>query len=79
MDPIDIQKIPIMVWKADEAPKAYQELLDDLSDVDWIAAVPPDYLQDRPPLWLECGPFNAFGRPHSVVLPDGFVVYFGAH
>lgn len=69
---------PIQVWPFDEAPQWLQDLSPHGGDEDWVALVPArmagDYIA-----WLREGtPFGCCDvLGHT--LPDGRVVYIGAH
>ena len=69
---------PIRVWRFQDAPKDLAALSRDGGDEDWLALVPV-YLRNAYISWLEDGgPFGVCSVSRHD-LPDGRVVFIGAH
>ena len=73
----DVEPAPILVWQFRDAPKELQLLSTHGGDEDWLAVVPPHLSEAYIP-WLEYGPFGCCDITRHE-LPDGRVVYIGAH
>lgn len=69
--------VPIMVWKFHDAPKELQSLSNHGGDEDWLALVPP-YLAGAWIPWIDGGSFGVCDVSEHE-LPDGSVVFIGAH
>ncbi len=69
---------PIKVWRFDDAPEEYRALSEHGGDEDWVALLPPGYVDDYIG-WMEDG--SSFGccNVSSHTLPDGWQVRIGAH
>jgi hypothetical protein len=68
----------ITVWRFEDAPPEFRGLSGHGGDEDWLALVPAALADDYIG-WLDSG--SAFGRCDTSEhkLPDGSVVYIGAH
>ena len=63
----------IQIWRATEAPEEYTMLMD---NVDWVALVPPSFLQFEAKCYLpKPDEFHWFEHPYM----DGWNVAVGTH
>jgi hypothetical protein len=68
----------IKVWQFYDAPKKYRDLSQHGGDEDWIAVV-PKALAESYIGWLQSGTSFGCCDVDAHTLPDGSVVYIGAH
>lgn len=67
----------IRVWTFREAPESFKALSSHGGDEDWVALVPP-HLANTYITWLQAPHFAACDVSEHP-LPDGSVVFIGAH
>jgi len=68
-------RIPILVWRFEDAPEELQRLSPHGGDEDWVAVLPPGVGW---PAWAEIGAFGSKDVT-AEILPDGRLVLIGAH
>ena len=67
----------IKIWKPDDLPGEFVDLVGELDDVDWIALVPDTYME-YPPRFLESSGFDSAMEPK--IYRTWFGTFFkGAH
>jgi hypothetical protein len=69
---------PISVWAFEDAPPGLQALSRHGGNEDWLALVTQEYAVSRYIPWLDTGSFGVCDISEHT-LPDGHVVYIGAH
>lgn len=75
---------PILVWRFPDAPQEYKDRSQHGGDEDWLAVVPASFYTNaeedwQDPYWLQgSGRFGPCEISREV-LPDGDVLFIGAH
>lgn len=67
----------IKMWKPEDLPESYRELVGELDDVDWVALVPHS-MKDENLSIFESTAFDSMREPKMFVTSFG-IFYVGAH
>ena len=69
---------PIRMWRFDDAPKKYQDMSRNGGDEDWIAIIPPNYVNEYLGFLDEGTSFGCCGVD-EFILVDGSKLLIGSH
>ena len=72
------QRLPLTLWRFDDAPEAYRELSEHGGDEDWLALIPAHMAEEWFP-WMETGSWMGCSSVSEHPLPDGSIIRIGAH